>query len=292
MPGRVVRRVGLEFPLPFRVHDRSDVINNASLDWMVRPWLARRSITVLSGPSLTAGKTTFLLHMIAALRSGGRFLGAEALPSEVALLTDMEPHLFSDAAFQSGLTKPEVLDGLEVLYDEEVPVCSLKRLMYAVEAHCRGVIDTVMVDSGRLLLARAAQQSDRRREVARWLRWLARSGLAVLITVPTPHRMEIDSVLEHLGPLADEADTVMHLQRTAHEQPTFFGRPDLFEGERILKAQRRRLTAESNLGCVPSRTLIRLGPEGYSYMYTQPERRQEDVAQLPGTQLSLAHQAG
>jgi hypothetical protein len=270
-----------------------ELTNEASMRWMVHPWLAHRSITLLTGPALTAGKTTFVFHLIKALRTGGTFLEAEARRCEVALYTEIEPTQFGDLAYQVGLNRKPELDGVEVLYDCEAPACGVDRLLYEISEHCSGMIDTLIIDSGRLLLDRSTGGADDpRREVGRWLRWAARRGLSVLMTLPTPQGATLADTLDQLGPLAQAVDTVMHMRRTREDPSALLKSPDLFDGERLTKGRQRRLTAASNLGGVPSRSIIRLGPDGYEYVYNRPARYAEPGRELPGAQLSLAQKAG
>jgi len=287
-PGRLTQPGLIESPLPFRVHDQAEVRNRTTLDWLLRPWLMRRGITVLTGPSFTAGKSTFLFHMIAALRAGEAFLEGEATKSDVALITEMDPYFFSEAAYQAGLDKKPDLDCVEVLYEQDIPSMSLKRLFRSLKEHCTH--GTLMVDSSAILLERTGGRcKDPRQEVAYWLRWIARTGLAVCVTMPTRQEATLRDALDDLGPLAELADTVMHLRPPRQERPFLTGGPDLFEGERISLALRRRLTAVSRFSSVPSRSIIELGPNGYEFVYNKPTRANVDRSALPAQQLSLAN---
>jgi len=85
----------------------------------------------------------------------------------------------------------------------------------------------------------------------------------------------------------------MHLRGATEDTSSLLKSPDLFQGERLTKGRWRRLSAVSNFGGVPSRSVIRLSPSGYEYVYTHPTRLDEEKErELPGANLALARTMG
>jgi AAA domain len=71
--------------------------------WVAAPWVAAGAITELAGPPKAAGKTTFTLHMIAAVLDGREFLGRPTRRGAVVLLTEERDSTLRPALSRAGL---------------------------------------------------------------------------------------------------------------------------------------------------------------------------------------------
>lgn len=60
----------------------------AAIDYVIRPWCAHGTITEIDGKPKSAGKTTLVLHAIAAVLDGKPFLGEPTTRGPVVLLTE------------------------------------------------------------------------------------------------------------------------------------------------------------------------------------------------------------
>ena len=68
-----------------------------SVPWLVKPWVVRGGITMVSGKAKLAGKTTWTLHLVRAILEGGEFLGEPATQGPVVYLTEERTSSFVDA---------------------------------------------------------------------------------------------------------------------------------------------------------------------------------------------------
>jgi hypothetical protein len=71
--------------------------------WVAAPWVAAGAITELAGPPKAAGKTTFALHLIAAVLDGREFLGQPTQRGAVVLLTEERDATLRPALARAGL---------------------------------------------------------------------------------------------------------------------------------------------------------------------------------------------
>jgi hypothetical protein len=69
----------------------------ADPDYVLPPIVARGGVTDLSGPAKHAGKTTFLLHAVAAILDGKPFLGKATKQTRVVYLTEQAQTFLKDA---------------------------------------------------------------------------------------------------------------------------------------------------------------------------------------------------
>lgn len=72
-------------------------------EWIVRAYAARQAITEVGGKIKRAGKTTWILHLIAAVLDGLPFMGYATAPTWVIYLTEQQPGPFLAALQRAGL---------------------------------------------------------------------------------------------------------------------------------------------------------------------------------------------
>lgn len=73
--------------------------------WLVKPWVVRGGVTMVSGKAKLAGKTTWTLHLVKAVLEGGQFLGETAVRGPVIYLTEERSSSFVDALRRTGLAE-------------------------------------------------------------------------------------------------------------------------------------------------------------------------------------------
>lgn len=72
-------------------------------DWLVRGYVARQAITELDGKIKSAGKTTWMTHLVAAVLQGQPFMGAPTLEANVIYLTEQSQGSFREALRRADL---------------------------------------------------------------------------------------------------------------------------------------------------------------------------------------------
>ena len=73
--------------------------------WVSRPWVAAGAITEVVGKPKTAGKTTWILHMVHAVLDGTDFMGEPTEKTAVVYLTEERHATFRQALERTGLSK-------------------------------------------------------------------------------------------------------------------------------------------------------------------------------------------
>ena len=117
--------------------------------WLVRPWVVRGGVTMVSGKAKLAGKTTWTLHLVKAVLQGEQFLGETAMKGMVIYLTEERTSSFVDALRRTGLAEREDLTIRQ--YRPEDPWADVVRETMA-EARRVGavliIVDTLPVFAG------------------------------------------------------------------------------------------------------------------------------------------------
>jgi hypothetical protein len=72
-------------------------------DWVAKPWVAAGAITELNGRVKTAGKTTFITHLMRAVIEGAFFLGERTSRTPVVLLTEQPRSSLRASLARAGL---------------------------------------------------------------------------------------------------------------------------------------------------------------------------------------------
>jgi hypothetical protein len=90
-------------------------LTTEKVDWIVRPFLAKGSITEL-GAKVKMGKTTWMLHFVRAVLDGSDFMGEPTSKTPVIYLTEQPPVSFRQAMEHANLT--DRTDFLVLLHSE------------------------------------------------------------------------------------------------------------------------------------------------------------------------------
>lgn len=148
-------------------------------DYLVEPWLVIGTLTELIGKIKSAGKTTWVLHLVKAVLTGGLFLGKRCRQSPVVFLTEQPEVSFRHMLFDLGLSEA---DDLHVLYWHDVFGNAWEDVVAAAVALCQEigarllVIDTVF-QFASVLDENDSTQADR---AVGPLKLAAAQGVAVL----------------------------------------------------------------------------------------------------------------
>lgn len=177
-------------------------------------WLRNGSLTVLSGPTKTAGKSTFVVNLAAHLASGRPFLGTDVEPTRVVLLSDLPAAQFRQVLGQIGIGA-EARERLHVIHPRDVRERSWQHVLsqtfsFADEKEA-GV---VIIDSlDQFVELKSGIDPTTNVDVAHTLTSDAPSHCAVLgvkaLSPTAPRRME--DTLDRLGLLGKAADVVMQM---------------------------------------------------------------------------------
>jgi hypothetical protein len=79
----------------------------AETEWIARPWVAKGAATEIDGKIKSAGKTTFVSHLIKAVVDGKLFMGDRTKRTRVVYLTEQPPASFRKVLERAGLTDCE-----------------------------------------------------------------------------------------------------------------------------------------------------------------------------------------
>lgn len=93
--------------LAIRVHTASEIAESTpdQPPWVIEPYVAEGSATLLTGKPKLAGKTTLLMHAIGQVLGGAEFLGWQCAKTPVVYLTEERP-----ATFRAVLKRADLLD--------------------------------------------------------------------------------------------------------------------------------------------------------------------------------------
>lgn len=217
--------------------------------WMVERLLALGSITELDGKVKTAGKTTFVLAMLAKLLGGRPFLTGRTWKSPVVYLSEQSPHSFSAAIQRAGLSSER---DLYVTFWHEVASLKWAYTVDRAVGLCRKVhssvliIDTLAQFAG--LNGDAENQAGAALSATRPLQQAAGLGLAVLVVRHDRKAGgDVGDSARGSSAFTGAVDIVVNLARP--------------EGNHRLTL--RRLKVLSRLGDSEEPLMIDLGPQGY-----------------------------
>lgn len=112
LPGNDVTPTGrgaLSHDYPFHTARELAARTPPRVPWIANPYVAKGTITELSGKLKSSGKTTFLMHLVAAVLNGGDFLGHPTVKTKVVYLTEERETTLRQALERAGLQDREDL---------------------------------------------------------------------------------------------------------------------------------------------------------------------------------------
>jgi len=221
----------------------------AEVPWIVRPWIAAGSITEIDGRPKAAGKSTFLVYLIAAVLDGEPFLGEPTSPSPVVLLSEQTPTSLRVTLARAGLADRE---DLRILIWRDADGASWPDIVAAAVAECRRigarllVIDTLPQFAN--LRGDAENDSGAALEAVRPLQAAAAGGLAIAIARHDRKAGgDVGDSARGSSAFTGAVDVVLALRRgDGQSRPTI-----------------RNLSALSRFDETPPEVVIELTPAGY-----------------------------
>lgn len=261
--------------LPFRSAREIAAATPEQIEWVARPWAAAGAITELDGKVKSAGKTTFVSHLIGAVLDGEPFLGRPTLRSPVVFLTEQ-----TERSLRETLRRADLLgrDDLRVLcwHQARALLWPDVAAAAAAEAHRIGakllVVDTLSQWAG----VRGDDENLTGPALAAMepLQAAAAAGLAVIVLRhDRKSGGEVGDSGRGASAFAGVVDVVLQLSR-----PPGQGRPTL-----------RQLAALSRFDETPAKLVIELTDAGYVALGTDPavaaaEARDAVLRVAPGTE--------
>jgi hypothetical protein len=184
--------------------------------WVVRPWVAEGSITVVTGPARESGKTAWLMALARSAVSGEAFLGEACVVSAVVFLTEQGPASFSMALREAGLVRPEQLRRLSVLHGGSARTLDWSHLVLGCVRRCEQTGARLLIFDSLDLFAGSGDPGGGVHDPALVTPLLeaAESGLGVVVVTRTPGGA-LSEALRHLGRLASASDVLVSLQRSS-----------------------------------------------------------------------------
>lgn len=187
----------------------------AEVAWIARPWVAKGAITLVDGKPKSAGKSTWLAHMVKSVLSGTEFLDEPTARTPVVLLTEERPVTLRRMLDRVGLAGAT---DLHVVFFNEVPPGPWRDLVKWAADRCREVGARLLIIDTLHQFAGIPENSSRKAlEAIRPLQAAAEQGLAV---VAVRHERKSGGAVGDSGrgssATTGAADIVVALQRPAN----------------------------------------------------------------------------
>lgn len=265
-------------PLPFR--SAREIVAEAptAVPWIVRLLVAAGSITELDGRLKSAGKTTFVLHLVRSVLDGETFCGQPTSRSPVVYLTEQPPTTLRVALLRAGLG---ARDDLRLLLWRDARSVAWPRVVEDAVAECQEggarllVVDTLPQFAGM----RGDSENDAGTALAAIapLQAAAAEGLGVIVI---RHERkgggEIGESARGSSALGGAVDVILRLERPSEQM-----RPTI-----------RKLTALSRFDETPAETMVELTDEGYVALgsetaVAQVEAKRTLLTAVDGTALTM-----
>lgn len=217
-------------------------------DWLCRGFVATQAITEIDGKVKAAGKTTFALHLVAAILHGEPFMGYATSPCKTVYLTEQQPAPFREALERAGLlqTGPD----LRIVFRREVGHLAWPDLIAALVADATHDGYMLLVIDTLAKLAGIRDENDAAAAAAAMvpLQDAAHDGMAVVVC--RHERKGGGSVGESArgsSAFSGDVDVIVQLRRPEGNQPS----------------NRRVIETLSRYTETPEKVVVELVDEGY-----------------------------
>ncbi len=217
-------------------------------DWLLRGYLALGAITEVDGKVKASGKTTLVMHLVAAILDGRPFLGQPTMKTNVVYLTEQTPGPFREALGLAGV----LLRGAELrlVFRAEVAGLAWSELVAQVAADAKRdgygllVVDTL----GKLAQVKEENDAGEGGRVMVPLQNAAHEGMAVIVC---RHERKGGGEVGESGrgssAISGDVDVILQLRRPEGNQPK----------------NRRVIETLSRYTETPEKVVIELVEEGY-----------------------------
>ena len=202
-------------PSLFQTADHLLTNANENHPWIVKPWAASGSITLLLGAPKISGKTTWLIHLAQSVLSGSLFLNETCHVSPVVYLSENSPHILRALLQNTGV--PNTVDNanLSLLFAESVRSYGWNEIVRMAIQQCSDVSARLLiVDSIDLFAALDTHEKGINTPGILGPLLDARDrGIGVIVV---SRRYNVGSTLNtfvnELGEIATIADVLMHIK--------------------------------------------------------------------------------
>lgn len=204
--------------LPFSNPKAETLHRAARTHWIVQPWIAEGSLTILTG-SPKSGKSRWLLELTHAALTRKPFLDEVPSPSPVVYLTEQSTSTFSSSLIETGITDQQALDDLHILYADQLAKTAWSELISQSVQYCQDVGARVLIVDSINRFASVNERSDDlgRPDLIQPLAEAGRERIGIVAVCQLAERItSLPEAVHRLGSLASTADTVVSLRRPAH----------------------------------------------------------------------------
>jgi hypothetical protein len=219
------------------------------VDWIVRPWVATASMTNVSGKVKAAGKTTWILRMVASVLDCRSFMGEPTCKTPVVYLSEQPAASLVEALKGAGLLERQDLSLL--LWNKAVGCSWPEVVRSAIEESKRLGARLLVVDTLHQFAQIAGDAENNAGDALEAVRPLQKAmaeGIAVVLVV---HDRKSGGDVGESGrgssAFSGAADILISLRRLEGN-----GRPTL-----------RQIQALSRFSETPREVIIELTPDGY-----------------------------
>jgi|GEM_PF-6297219 len=222
---------GSQSTLPFQRLTGLSERTEAGHDWVVKPWLAEGSMSVLAGPAKLGGKSTFARDLARSVVCGQSMLDQPTQQSPVLLLSEDPASVVEVAYAKSGFLGHPDAANLHVLPYASVQAMSFSDLMAECREEALRIGARLIVIDSLQRFAQLDHLQDLRQQHVAALDHVKDVGISVLATASfnaLPQSPASDTI-DGLGRLAMVSDTVMEICPPQHG----------LENRRVLRAWSR-----------------------------------------------------
>ena len=235
-------------PIPYRTPLEVAASTSESPDWLARGLLALGAITEVDGKIKSSGKTTLVMHLVAAILDGQPFLGQPTMRTNVVYLTEQTPGPFREALARAGV----LLRGseLRLVFRADVAGLPWPQLIAQVAADAKRdgygllVVDTL----GKLAQVKEENDAGEGGRLMVPLQNAAHEGLAVIVC---RHERKGGGDVGESGrgssAISGDVDVILQLRRPEGNQPK----------------SRRVIESLSRYAQTPEKVVIELTEDGY-----------------------------
>ena len=235
-------------PIPYRTPLEVAASTSESPDWVWRGNAALGAITEVDGKIKSSGKTTLVMHLVAAILDGQPFLGQPTMRTNVVYLTEQTPGPFREALARAGV----LLRGAELrlVFRADVAGLPWPHLIAQVAADAKRdgygllVVDTL----GKLAQVKEENDAGEGGRLMVPLQDAAHNGLAVIVC---RHERKGGGDVGESGrgssAISGDVDVILQLRRPEGNQPK----------------SRRVIESLSRYSETPEKVVIELTEEGY-----------------------------
>ena len=237
-------------------------------EWIARPWIAKGTITEVEGKIKSAGKTTFVTHLVSAVLDGVPFMGQPTTKTSVVYLTEQPRPSFRAALARANLLERE---DLSVLFWHDVMPVPWPVVARAALEECRRLGSKLLVvDTGAQFVKLIGDTENNAGDVLHAMQSLQEAAAAGIGVIVVWHERKSGGEVGDAGrgssAVGGVVDVVVAIRRPGgNSQPTI-----------------RQIHARSRFDETPEELMVELTERGYVALgqSRQVETRKAEAAIL------------